>query len=201
MLPPAGKGALQSMRPSTLLHVAALATLPLYAAMSLALGGCTVGDVTGVRVDAGADDGVDADPSAPDADPAAPDAASALTCRDEVANPGNGEHNAGQACIACHAGNGGPDYTVAGTLYSDAAGTAPVAGATITVVDANGVEVDLVTRTNGNFWTEQNLAFPVQVMASRCPTAVPMIAAVSNGDCNVGGCHAVGAPSGRIHLP
>ncbi len=189
------------MRPSTLLHVAALATLPIYAALSLALGACTVGDVTGLRGDAGADDGVDADPSAPDADPAAPDAGSTLTCRDEVANPGNGEHNAGQACIACHAANGGPDYSVAGTLYSDAAGTAPVAGATITVVDAAGVEVDLVTRTNGNFWTEQNLTFPVRVMASRCPTAVPMIASVSNGDCNVGGCHAAGAPSGRIHLP
>ncbi len=161
--------------------------------------GCDVGDVTG----GGLPDAREAAGASPDADPAAPDGGAALACRDAVGNPGNGEHNAGQACIACHAAEGGPTYTLAGTLYGDAAGAATLAGATITVVDAQGTVVDLVTRTNGNFFTSAPLTFPVQVMASRCPDAAAMAGAVTStgGDCNSSGCHAAGAPSGRIHLP
>ncbi|MCB9562328.1 MAG: hypothetical protein H6708_18135 [Kofleriaceae bacterium] len=181
---------------------APLALLSILTATTLSA--CDVGSVNGPggdRPDAAAA-GPDADPTAPDADPAAPDAGSSqLDCRDAVANPGGGHHNAGQACIACHAGNAGPDYTIAGTLYATAAGGATVAGATITVVDANGTTVDLVTKTNGNFFTTQNLALPVRVMASQCPAAAEMSASVSNGDCNSSGCHSASGGAGRVYLP
>lgn len=165
-----------------------LCSLSLFAA-------CTVGDVRDLDPQVG----VDAAAGDPDPDPG-PDAAP-VECRDAVPSAGNGEHNPGQACIACHAGGEGPTFTLAGTLYADAAGTTPLAGATIVVTDATGATFDLVTHDNGNFWTNQAVTFPVRVAASRCPDTVPMVSAINAGDCNVGGCHAAGAPSGRIHLP
>lgn len=167
------------------------------AAFCVLLTACTVGDVR----DHGPSDPdassltTDADPNAPDADPAAPDAAPSAACVPAATPPGSGHHNAGQACIACHAGNGGPDFTLAGTLYN---GATALAGATITVVDANGATTDLVTMSNGNFYTSAALAFPVHVVASRCPDTTPMNGAVAAGDCN--SCHVAGQ-QGRIHLP
>jgi len=162
-------------------------------ALALLVSACTVGDVRDRGV---VPSSPDADPSAPDADPSAPDAAPAAACASAATPPGSGHHNAGQACIACHAANGGPTFTVAGTLY-DGAGAA-LAGATITIVDANGTQTPVVTTSNGNFYTSATLAFPVHVSASLCPATKPMSAAVSDGDCN--SCH-VSGNQGAIHLP
>lgn len=132
------------------------------------------------------------DPDAPDAAPAA--------C-DELATPPNGHHNEGQACLGCHTGAGGiPAFTVGGTLYSDAAGTAPVAGATIHLVDANQNDVTIVTADNGNFWTTQTLVFPVTTHASLCPDTARMFTPLdqTGGDCNSSGCH---AGTFRVHVP
>lgn len=161
--------------------------------------GCDVGDVTNV----GGPSAPDADTGDPDPDDLPPDAAIAIECRDPVAGVGSGEHNPGQACIACHVGKGeGPQFTVAGTLYADLAGTTPLAGATIVVTDATGATLDLVSQQNGNFYTTAALAFPIQVSATRCPDTTPMIGAVAApGDCNAGGCHAPGSGAGPIHLP
>jgi hypothetical protein len=109
----------------------------------------------------------------------------------------NGNHNAGANCQTCHNGNGAaPLWTVAGTIYRDLQGTAPVAGATIIVTDANGAELRLISASNGNFYTGAAVAFPVTVVASRCPDTQPMLAAQQVGSCN--GCHGAGS---RIHLP
>jgi len=166
---------------------------------ALLLGACAADEDTRTsRPDAGGDPDVDAgdpgDPTAPDAgggDPAA--------CAEPVADPGTGNHNSGAACIACHLTNAGPDFTLAGTLYTSKAGTATLAGATVIVVDAAGDEVRLVTKTNGNFYTTQQLTFPVKVRASRCPDSAAMTAGAPAGDCN--GCHTASATQGRIHLP
>lgn len=156
----------------------------------LALVACDVGDVRDLDTlpDAGAEDpGVDGAPAA---------------CRETVPDVGGGEHNPGQACIACHLAEGAPQFTLAGTLYTDAAGTAPVVGGTIIVTDATGASVDMITQANGNFWTTQALTYPVRVAASQCPDTVPMAGAITAaGDCNAGGCHAAGSSSGRVHLP
>lgn len=110
-----------------------------------------------------------------------------------------GNHNAGLACLGCHTGTGvAPKWTVAGTLFSTAQGGAPIAGATITVTDANNVTVRLVTAANGNFYTGQTLAMPLRVKASKCPDTRMMSARPATGDCN--SCHQA-ATTGRIHLP
>jgi hypothetical protein len=146
---------------------------------------CTVGNIP----DPGpADDTVS---EAPDADPG-----SSAACDPAVAGVGSGHHNPGLACISCHAGTAGPDFTVAGTLYDSANGTAPLAGATITITDADGVDHTIVTQTNGNFYSAEPMTMPLTIHASRCPDAATMPINAGVGECN--SCH--GAAS-RIHLP
>jgi hypothetical protein len=110
----------------------------------------------------------------------------------------SGRHNAGQECQGCHApGGGAPTFYLGGTLYNAATGGAAVAGATIRVTDANGKQVNIVSATNGNFWTTTVLAYPVHVEASLCPSTLPMSASVSgNGACN--NCH---NSTFRVHVP
>jgi len=121
---------------------------------------------------------------------------SSFACRPATSANGNGHHNAGADCWQCHS------FTVAGTLYSSASGGSAVAGATITVVDANNQTLDLVTGTNGNFYTNSSVAFPIKLYASSCPTVNMMVSQMTstnnnNGGCNQSSCHS----STRIHLP
>lgn len=143
-------------------------------------------------IDGGGDGAVDSGAARPDA--------AAAACSPAVATSASGQHNAGLECMVCHgAGGGAPRFTLGGTLYVDAVGSAPVVGATVQVIGANGARLNLVTARNGNFWATQAVAYPVKVVASRCPTSVPMITAVAApGGCNAGGCHGGGM---RIHLP
>lgn len=112
-------------------------------------------------------------------------------CESEVAPNGDGHHNAGQPCLTsgCHRNGGGPVFTVGGTLFTDRGGNGLVGGATIVVVDGDGVTAKLVTASNGNFWTSQPLAPPLLVRASQCPNDVPMISLSQSGDCNSASCH------------
>lgn len=110
-----------------------------------------------------------------------------------------GNHNAGLACLGCHTGtDAAPRWTVAGTLFSSASGGAPTAGATVTITDANDVQLRLVTASNGNFYTGQALQMPLRVQASKCPDTRRMSGTPMTGDCN--SCHQA-ATTGRIHLP
>ena len=129
---------------------------------------------------------------------AMPDAP-AFACRNKVNTVGSGNHHPGQDCQgACH--NHG--FTLGGTLFAAPNSTTPQIGATITVVDAAGKTVDMVSQQNGNFWTTQALTFPLSVTASECPNVSPMITKLTAADdgCNKGGCHVAGAV-GVIHLP
>ncbi len=127
-----------------------------------------------------------------------PDAGAAAACVQPATPPGDGHHNAGANCLTCHTGTGAaPQWTAAGTLYADSAGSAPVAGATITLVDGAGKSVTIVTAQNGNFWTSEPLVAPLHPKASRCPSSAAM-----NGNAAVAcnGCHAGSSSPGRIHL-
>src|SRR5690606_31148111 len=101
-------------------------------------------------------------------------------CIPAAAPNGNGNHNAGADCISanCHLpgqnGPGAPEFQLAGTLYTDKAGAAVVAGGTVVVTDANGTDIPLITASNGNFYTAQLITFPVAVKVSKCPTSMSM---------------------------
>lgn len=122
-------------------------------------------------------------------------------CRNKITTGlDNGHHNPGQNCQqGCHNHN----FSMSGTLFSSAAGGAPVVGASITFIDANGVTGDMQTNLNGNFWWALPVAFPVKIIASSCPDIQPMTAMVTStgGGCNQAGCHSGGGGPGRIHLP
>jgi hypothetical protein len=100
-------------------------------------------------------------------------------------------HNSGQECLRCHATGQDPllRWTIAGTLWSDAFGVTPKPGATVTVVDAKGVTVQMVTDVDGNFYTLQPVTFPISATASGCPSTRSMVQKVSSGGCNAVGCH------------
>jgi hypothetical protein len=168
---------------------------PLLACVILLCNACLLDDLGEVGpierppgADAGAatDDEVPADDTPPDPD------SPPVACDDEVTDIGGGEHHPGEPCIECHAREGeGPRFTLSGTVYDGLASTTPVTGATIRVVDADGVEITLISARNGNFYTAQAVAFPVQVQGSRCPDTRAMATPVTqaDGDCNMGGCH------------
>jgi hypothetical protein len=121
----------------------------------------------------------------------------AAACINSAAPPSSGHHNAGEGCLGCHQGGGGPPlFTLAGTLYTKVSGGTAIAGATLEAIDANGATVRIVTSQNGNFYTGQPIAFPVTVRASACPNSAGMLSGVSDGNCN--SCHDAAM---RIHLP
>lgn len=121
---------------------------------------------------------------------AAPD--NFLTCR-EAATPPVPRilHNAGENCMMCH-GEGGiaPRWYAAGTAYQDGAGRQAAAGVNITIKDATGKIVNIVTASNGNFWTPEPLQYPLYTFISSCPDIQSMgveVPAARAGSCN--SCH------------
>lgn len=168
-------------------------------ALACSLAACDVG-----AVEPSAGGGPDAGPAGAGPAGGGPDAggpANPVACDDPVATGEDGEHNAGQPCLDCHGpGRPGPDFQLAGTVYSSLSGGAPVVGATIRVIDASGAERTAISAQNGNFWIEGGgaIAFPVEVSASACPSTQPMVAPSATGNCNAGGCHDADF---RIHLP
>jgi hypothetical protein len=116
----------------------------------------------------------------------------------------SGHHNPGLTCVAagCHDGNTplAPLWTAAGTFYLDAAGSAPLPGTTVTITDAANKVVEVVSGANGNFWTEEDLTFPLTILAERCGLTASMPDPVPAGSpsCNVAGCHEA---ANRIHFP
>jgi hypothetical protein len=99
--------------------------------------------------------------------------------------------NSGQGCLSCHG-----EFTLAGSLYASQTGGTRIGGATVSITDQNGQIVDLVTGSDGSFFTSQPLSFPVDVEISKCPDTVWMVSAANSGECN--GCH---GSSNRVHLP
>lgn len=114
-----------------------------------------------------------------------------------MAANGDGHHNPDTDCLTCHGSGaaGAPIFTVAGTLHSSPQNT-PLGGASIVVVDAAGQQIQLVSGTNGNFYTAMALTLPLRVRASKCPSDVAMGQAATSGSCN--SCHQTGNP---INLP
>lgn len=104
----------------------------------------------------------------------------------------------------CHKQNGDPNappYTFAGTLYDGRGGASPIGGATIHLIDGNGMDAIAVTQTNGNFWSTDPIVLPAITFVSLCPSdPTPMPTAIggaNDADCNRAGCHTSGF---RVHL-
>jgi mono/diheme cytochrome c family protein len=111
----------------------------------------------------------------------------------------------GLTCIACHAGNRGPDFAIAGTVYpslhepNECMG---FDGARVILLDADGVPHTLQTNAAGNFMELESFPVPYKALVARGTRILEMKTPQTNGDCN--GCHTErgenGAP-GRIMAP
>jgi len=122
-------------------------------------------------------------------------------------NSGSQDMNPGQACNACHAGNRGPNYRFAGTVYEDLSqknNCFGIDGYTIEITDANGAVHKATSNAAGNFMSQGSKVATPYTALVRGPdgSELPMLTAQTSVDCN--SCHGAvgsqGAP-GRIMIP
>jgi hypothetical protein len=158
------------------------------AVATIALGACDVGSVLG-------DGGGGSGNCVPAATPGGPHT-----------HLVGGTSNAGQACTAaaCHLpGNTGTNataYSFAGTLYTSAAATTTVSGATVKVT-ASGATLAAVSDADGNFYSAGNaLTFPASTLATKCPSANMMLSQLATGGGNCNNCHQPGGATSPIFV-
>jgi hypothetical protein len=190
--------------------VVSLSIILVAAAATASFTACDVGSV--IQNSTGTDGGTKMDSAG-----SGSGSGSAALCETISATPPDGHHNPGMSCVAaaCHLiGNtrpNAPPYTYAGTLYTTAAGTTALAGATI-FVKMGATEKKVITATNGNFWMSPlpagldppTNAATATTMASGCaaaPMAVPMSGMLVQGGGNCNNCHKNGGTTSPIHLP
>ena len=121
---------------------------------------------------------------------------------------GSADMEPGHACITCHTQQGGPTFSVAGTVFptghepDDCNGSA-AGGAVVTVTDANGAMATFTASSiSGNFHGTTRFTFPITASVTFNGKTRSMGTAVSTGDCN--SCHTQSGTSsapGRITLP
>jgi hypothetical protein len=118
---------------------------------------------------------------------------------------GSSRMHPGRDCVGCHAGNDGPNFTLAGTVFAadrqgdDCFGTGSV---TVEITDANGAVFTLDTNEAGNFYTEAGIAMPFTAKVRSDAGERVMQTPQTSGACNT--CHtATGANAapGRILAP
>ncbi|HET7501962.1 MAG TPA: hypothetical protein VFK02_13185 [Kofleriaceae bacterium] len=111
----------------------------------------------------------------------------------------------GLACISCHASGEGPRFRIAGTVYPTAHEPNDCYGATsatVEVTDATGLVTSLPVNSAGNFFTQNAIAFPIQVAVVANGMRRAMAGSPPTGDCN--SCHTQDGANmapGRIALP
>ena len=107
-------------------------------------------------------------------------------------------HNEGQDCLTsgCHVKF---PKVAGGTIYTDTAGSAPQAGATIKLEDTAGKIATLVSDSKGNFYTNDTTLTPPFKVTATYSTGTATMSALATGNCNSGGCH-VSGKQGRIYI-
>ncbi|HVO31936.1 MAG TPA: hypothetical protein VMV18_14415 [bacterium] len=119
------------------------------------------------------------------------------------------EMDPGMDCVGCHAGNEGPNYAIAGTVFlgfHDEDDCYGQPGVTVTLVDSAGRAFTKVTNATGNFAFRPSevsgLTWPIAASVSFNGNSRAMVTHQSVGACNT--CHTPdglnGAP-GRIVVP
>jgi len=132
-------------------------------------------------------------------------------CSTQAVNAGESElMEPGGACIDCHTSYEGPGFTIAGTVMSaphDDTNCAGVANVTVAITGADGMRVELVSNSNGNFkldrWPGTKL-FPYTAEVSRDGVVGKMLTPREQGQSDCNACHTAtgtNAAPGRIVAP
>jgi hypothetical protein len=97
----------------------------------------------------------------------------------------------GSDCLSCHSPGGRAHraYSVAGTVFAqpDSPEFDGVAGANVVVTDANGRIVTMTTNAAGNFYTEEDVTLPLDVLVQVGDIVRHMEPRVTKASC--GSCH------------
>ena len=131
-----------------------------------------------------------------------------LACSDP--NDARALRNLGEECVSCHKPGAKAErwpFTAGGTVYRTAGDDpAPgLEGVAVTLTDADGRIVALVSNRAGNFWTKERLRFPVAARLQRA--GAERASEVAAGPCRDGtcnGCHTrppQGGARGRLFAP
>ncbi len=123
----------------------------------------------------------------------------------------------GSQCLACHSqgnlsddkdwevdeagesGEGGI-FTVGGTVFEDILGSGGAPGVTIRITDATGSQVEMVSSSSGNFYTDSTLTAPLSAELERDGSIISMVSTASTGDCS--SCHRCDGPAGgKLYAP
>jgi hypothetical protein len=114
----------------------------------------------------------------------------------------------GGTCITCHDANGGPSFSIAGTVFptahepDDCDGVTGTATLQVVITDANNQTTTLTVNSAGNFYSAAAIATPFSAKVVSGTRERAMTDTQTSGDCN--SCHTVdganGAP-GRIMAP
>jgi len=112
---------------------------------------------------------------------------------------GGGDMLPGTDCLECHVAGGDAPHLpliVGGTVFTGADCPEGIAEATVILVDADGQQVELATSDLGNFWTSEELVFPLAVSVDVGGVVTPMESPVTSGACAL--CHAEGSDLGFV---
>jgi len=120
--------------------------------------------------------------------------------------------NQGEDCVSCHRPGGKAPrtlFTVSGSVFRSASGEpreTGAAGVAVVLDDAAERRVELVTNAAGNFWSKEEVLFPVRVTLRALPGGAPRQGPAdtcAHGNCNQ--CHADERPGvgarGRLVRP
>jgi len=94
----------------------------------------------------------------------------------------------GEDCLFCHSASGGATpWNAAGTIFRQADGGQGFEGAQVHLTDSNGFSVSLRTNEAGNFYTRENLRFPVTPCIEANSKTICQQSPLAKGSCNT--CH------------
>ena len=98
----------------------------------------------------------------------------------------------GKKCIACHSANGGPSFTIAGTVYPtihepDACNGIGGGNMSVLIIDATGKSHSMPVNAAGNFTRVTGIPMPYKAMIVNGTKTREMKTPQTDGDCN--GCH------------
>jgi cytochrome c553 len=120
----------------------------------------------------------------------------------EPSEPGSPTHNAGKWCTACHGTQGpnNPEFSIAGTLYQDTAGT-PASGVDVCIQDTSSREpYCLTTNRTGNFYVSKTAYDPVYPLRVNISASKKQMRTIIGRDGGCGRCHQ-GEKGDREHAP
>ncbi|NUP11196.1 MAG: hypothetical protein HOW73_34555 [Polyangiaceae bacterium] len=107
------------------------------------------------------------------------------------------EMEPGGDCIGCHAQDGGPSYSIAGTVMAiedDDQGCLGLGGVLVEVIGADGKKVRMMTNSVGNFFSSERIAKPYTAKITSDGQEFAMVTPQS--DTNCASCHGSTGKSG-----